>query len=181
MESYLPITYLNDFIFCPRSIFFHQRFSQYNQTLYHNKEQTIGKIKHETIEDRRYSTSKHILQNIDVYSERYHLCGKIDIFNQKTRELVERKYSIKTIYDGYRYQIYAHLFCLREMGYQPTALFLHSLKDNKRYPIPLPSETDIQEFEGLLTKIKKYRLAEPFDQNPVKCEKCVYRPLCDIN
>ena len=94
MESYLPITYLNDFIFCPRSIYFHQRFAFYNQPLYHNKAQTIGKIKHETIEEKRYSTSKYILQNMDVYSEKYKLCGKIDVYNQKTKELVERKYHI---------------------------------------------------------------------------------------
>ncbi len=181
MESYLPITYLNDFIFCPRSIYFHQRFAPYNQSLYHNKEQTVGKIRHETIEERRYSTSKNIFQNMDVYSEKYQLCGRIDIYDQSTKELVERKYHIKQIYDGYRYQIYAHYFCLHEMGYEVSSLFLHSLKDNKRYPIQIPSQKDIQEFEELLSKIYKHRVEETFQQNIKKCERCVYNTLCDIN
>ena len=181
MESYLPITYLNDFIFCPRSIYFHQRFAPYSQSLYHNKEQTVGKIRHEAIEDRRYSTSKNVLQNLDVYSEKYRLCGKVDIYNQQTKELVERKYQIKQIYDGYRYQIYAHYFCLQEMGYAVSSLFLHSLKDNKRYPVPVPQEGDIKEFERLLNRIDRYHVEEPFQQNIKKCNQCVYRTLCDIN
>ena len=181
MESYLPITYLNDFIFCPRSIYFHQRFAPYSQSLYHNKAQTVGKLRHETIEERRYSTSKHILQNLDVYSEKYRICGKIDIYNQKTQELVERKYQIKQIYDGYRYQLYAHYFCLQEMGYEVSSIYLHSLKDNKRYPILIPDEPEVQEFENILERLNDYRLEEPFQQNINKCNQCVYNPLCDIN
>ncbi len=180
MESYLPITYLNDFIFCPRSIYFHHRFSGYNQALYHKKEQVVGKIKHETIEKQKYSTSKKIWQNMDVYSEKYRLCGKIDIYNQEKYELSERKWYIKSIYDGYRYQVYAHYFCLEEMGYQVKSIILHSLKDNKRYPIKIPMKVQTKEFEDLLEQFYAYRIEEPFEQNPNKCEKCVYSTLCDI-
>ncbi len=181
MESYLPITYLNDFIFCPRSIYFHQRFAPYSQSLYHNKEQTVGKIRHETIEEKRYSTSKYNLQNMDIYSTKYQLCGKIDLYNVESKKLVERKYHIKHIYDGYRYQVYAHYFCLQEMGYEVSSIYLHSLKDNKRYHIAIPDERGKQEFENLLDKIYKYRVQAPFQQSIKKCERCVYSTLCDIN
>ena len=181
MESYLPITYLNDFVFCPRSIYFHQRFAPYSQSLYHNKEQTVGKIRHETIEEKRYSTSKNNLQNIDIYSAKYRLCGKIDVYNLDSKKLVERKYHIKQIYDGYRYQVYAHYFCLQEMGYEVSSIFLHSLKDNKRYQIQIPDEGDKEEFEKLLNEIYTYRVEASFQQSIKKCRQCVYHTLCDIN
>ena len=181
MESYLPISYLNDFVFCPRSIYLHQRFDRYDASLYHKTWQTAGKIKHETIEKRRYSTARKILQNFDVYSERYGICGKIDIYDQDKKELVERKNFISTIYDGYRYQVYAHYFCLQEMGYPVESIFLHSLKDNKRYGIPIPGEFEIQEFCDLLQRIESYSLEAPFQQNIRKCRNCIYNTLCDIN
>ena len=181
MESYLPISYLNDFIFCPRSIYFHQRFDRYDARLYHKTWQTAGKLKHETIEKRKYSTAKKILQNFDVYSEKYGISGKIDIYDLEKKALVERKNLINTVYDGYRYQVYAHYFCLEEMGCQVDTIFLHSLKNNKRYSIPVPGEAETQEFLELLEKIRSYSLESPFSQNIQKCRNCIYNTLCDIN
>lgn len=54
-----------------------------------------------------YSTQKGMLQGISVYCEKYNLVGKIDVFDKKTGILTERKKKIKTVYDGYIYQIYA--------------------------------------------------------------------------
>ncbi len=141
----------------------------------------MGKIKHETIEQKRYSTSRKFLQNADVYSEKYRLYGKIDLYNQNSHELVERKYHIKKIYDGYRSQVYAHYFCLQEMGYEVKKIFLHSLKDNKRYVITIPKKDEIEEFESLLERIWQYRLEHRFQQNPKKCRQCIYNTLCDIH
>jgi hypothetical protein len=52
------------------------------------------------------------LQGLDVYSEEYGICGKIDIFDKKTGELIERKSLIKRendkekIYLGYKLQLW---------------------------------------------------------------------------
>lgn len=180
MESYLPISYLNDFIFCPRSIFLHQLFGQYDISLYHRSAQTFGRLKHDTIEKKNYSTAKRYLLNYDVYSIEFGLCGKIDIYDQEECKLVERKAHIKEIYDGYLFQIYAHYFCLKEMGNDIASLFFHSLKDNKRYSIPLPTEKEAFRLHELVEKIKSYRLEESFSQNQKKCFNCIYNPLCDV-
>ena len=125
MESYIPISYLNDFIFCPRSIYFHQVYGAVDQKMYYETPQIEGKIAHQSIDEKYYSTKKSVLQGTEVYCEEYNLVGKIDIFYMETGELVERKKFIKTIYDGYVLQLYAQYFSLLEMGYQVTSLSLY--------------------------------------------------------
>ncbi|MDR2639788.1 MAG: type V CRISPR-associated protein Cas4 [Candidatus Peribacteria bacterium] len=71
MESYIKLSTLNDFIFCPKSIFYHNLYEQYNDELYQEEAQKAGKLIHEAIDNKRYSTKKEILQGLDVYSEEY--------------------------------------------------------------------------------------------------------------
>jgi len=44
MEDYIQITKLNDFIFCPYSIYFHSIYQNYNERVYHGSAQVAGKI-----------------------------------------------------------------------------------------------------------------------------------------
>src|SRR4030042_920632 len=175
MESYIQISKLNDFIFCPYSVYLHSVYENFNQKIYHSTPQTVGKICHEIIEEKRYTTSKWILQGIDVYSEKYNLAGKIDIFDIKRGELVERKYKIKQIFDGYKFQLYAQKFCLEEIGYKVKKIFIHSLSDNKRYPLALPNKAEIKKFELLIEKIKNYQVERPHFRNNNKCTMCIYK------
>lgn len=147
--------------------------------MYHERPQKSGKLAHETIDKQIYSTEKKWLQGIDVYSQQYGICGKIDLFNSDTGALVERKNKIKQIYDGYRYQVYAQMFCLREMGYEVKSIFLHSLSDNKRYEIPIPTLSEEQEFAEIIQQMKTYKITDPISPNPNKCAQCIYRELCD--
>lgn len=179
MEDYIQISKLNDFIFCPKSIYFHGVFESFSEKTYHDTPQTIGKIKHEIIENGKYSSLKRYLQGTDVYSEKYGLCGKIDVFDLETSFLVERKYKIKKIYDGYLYQLYAQTFCLQEMGYKVKSLCIHSLADNKRYKIPMPSADEIKTFEELIYTMRHFDVADPdFVPNEAKCAMCIYKSLC---
>ena len=57
-ENYYPISYLNDFIFCPLSIYFHQLYGNMSERLYQNEDQMGGKAVHETIDTHRYSNHK---------------------------------------------------------------------------------------------------------------------------
>jgi CRISPR-associated protein Cas4 len=181
MESYLPISYINDFIFCPRSIYFHQLYGRTEQRLYHKTEQANGKAAHKAIDNKRYSTSKHILQGIDIYSEEYCIGGKIDIYDEKKALLVERKKKIKFIYNGYIFQLYAQYYCLREMGYTVRQLRLHSIDDNKNYPVERPEKNKIlrQSFRQQIKQIKEYDMSEPFNPNANKCRNCIYNNICD--
>ena len=180
MEPYIQISLLNDFIFCPRSIYFHWLYAKYAAKNYKDTPQVVWTLKHETIDTQNYSSRKNILQGISIYSDKYGIAWKIDLFDSEKGELIERKNKIKKIYDGYIWQVYAQYFCLMEMWYTVKKIFLHSLSDNQRFQIPLPTKKKIQEFTNLVQKLKTFDLHSPFKQNPEKCKQCIYRELCDF-
>lgn len=184
MESYIPISFLNDFIFCPRSIYFHQLHGSLEQNLYHRKPQSEGKAIHESIEKKTYTTSKYVLIGMDLYSEKYGLHGKLDIFFIDRGLLFERKRSIQKIYDGYIFQVYAHFFALEELGYITREIKIHDNKNNKSYSIDLPYKNPLmlEKFEKTIQDIKEYDLSSSsFQANPEKCKNCIYSHLCDYS
>lgn len=182
MHSNIQISKLNDFVFCPYSIYYHGIYESFHENTYHDTYQKIGKISHNNIETGQYSSAKKYLQGITIYSQTQHLIGKIDIYDTQTQTLIERKYKIKNIYDGYKYQLYAQMLCMQEMGYPVKHLCLHSLSDNIRHILPLP---DQQQWNKFLQFIKKARNFNPEQDvtdiqiNPKKCAKCIYYQLCD--
>lgn len=183
MEAYMPIAYLNDFIFCPRSIYFHQLYGRASQRLYHTTAQTKGKAAHKTVDNQQYSTAKKILQGMEVYCEKYKIGGKIDSYDQDKGLLVERKKKIKVVYDGYIYQLYAQYHCLIEMGHNVKTIKLYSMDDNKSYPIEKP-EDDLErqrKFEALIEEMRCFTLDAPFEANANKCKHCIYNNLCDAS
>jgi CRISPR-associated protein Cas4 len=180
MENYIQISKLNDYIFCPKSLYFHSIYENFSEKTFHSCKQTVGKIHHQSIENISYSSRKDILQGIPVYSNKYNLMGKIDIFNQKTGELVERKYNIKKIYDGYKLQIYAQYLCLKEMGYHVKSISLYSLADNKKYKIKIPNKSDIKFLEQIINAMYSHNpTCENIKINTNKCNNCIYNPLCN--
>lgn len=118
MEEIILISYLNDFIFCPVSIYFHKLYGNMEKNLYQRDYQINGTDAHKSIDTHTYSTRKDVLQGIDVYTEEYGIIGKIDVFDVKNCTLTERKNKIIEIYDGYVFQLYAQYFALKEMGYK---------------------------------------------------------------
>lgn len=178
-SDYLLLSELNDFIFCPRSIFFHHIYGKMEQKTYHEKEQIIGSQSHEAVDKGKYSSRKNILQWLPVISHEFWIQWKIDIYNTKTWSLIERKHKIKKIYRGYEWQLYGQYFCLTEMWYVVTSLKLYSYSDNKSYPIPLPNHEIKEKFRKMIHKFKNFSLDTDFAINPKKCERCIYRHLCD--
>lgn len=179
METYIQISKINDFIFCPKSIYFHGIYENFNEKIYHQSPQVKGKIKHEGVDNQKYSTAKKYLQGLEVYSEKYNLAGKIDIYDQENKSLVERKNKIETIYDGYKYQLYAQYLCLKEMGYKVEKLYFYSMSDNKKYEVDLPDKEEMTKFEDTLRRIREFNmLTNNFSPNPAKCSQCVYKELC---
>jgi CRISPR-associated exonuclease Cas4 len=180
MDSLIPISYLNDFIFCPVSIYFHQLYGNQPLVTYQCRDQLKGTAAHKAIEEKRYSTRKNVIQAIPVYSERLGLIGKIDIFDEDNGILTERKRQIKHIYDGYIFQLYAQFYCLTEMGYKVKKLRLYSVVDNHPYNVKLPDE-DIQmkaKFYNLLKRIASFDVESYKQTNQKKCEHCIYEPAC---
>lgn len=156
MEQYIQISKINDFLYSPVSVYLHSFFEDFKEKLYKEKPQIIGTINHKNIDEGKYSSKKNILSGLSVYSNKYKIMGKIDIFNKDTKELIERKTKIKKIYKGYEIQLFAQYFCLKEMGYEVEKLFLHSLEDNKRYKIKIPTKKDQKEFSQIIKKIQNF-------------------------
>jgi CRISPR-associated protein Cas4 len=186
MENYIKLSTLRDFEFCPKSIYYHTLYENFNDDVYKWEAQKAGTLAHKTIDNKHYSTRKEILQWLDVYSEEYWICGKIDIFNKKTGELVERKNFIQRennkekIYLWYKYQLWWQMFCLEEMWYIVNSLWLYSIKDNRKYRIYKPSDLELIKFQNFLEKYKKFDpSAKWWTQNTQKCIKCIYKELCD--
>lgn len=183
MEHPILITWLNDFIFCPASIYFHNLYGNPDRVSFQEESQINGTFAHKSVDEGHYSTHTEILCGADVFCEEYGLIGKIDIFNKKTGELAERKKKIKTVYDGYVFQLYAQCFALREMGYSVKRLCLRSLDDNKTFPIALPENDTamLEKFQDTLQRIKSFELSTFKQENKEKCGRCIYEPLCSCS
>lgn len=182
MEDSLPISFLNDFIFCPKSIYFHQLYGKVESSLYQNTDQISGKGAHNSIDTKTYSSKRTVLQGIEVYSEKYNLHGKIDTFDETSGILRERKKEIKTIYDGYVFQVYAQYFCLIEMGFSVKEIQFYDITHNKIFEVKLPYEDEemLSKFEKILSDMREFDLTKTkFMQNENKCKRCIYSNLCD--
>lgn len=180
MENYIPISAINDFMFCPKSLYLHSVYYSFTTQIYHDTPQTIGKIKHENIDQGTYSTAKQFMQGLTVYSDRLRILGKIDVFDKENNYLIERKYRVKKIFDGYKYQLYAQMYCLEEIGLTVKKMFVHSLADNKRFEIVYPSCEEKKRFESLVASIHQFIISEDhLNINQNKCAHCIYYQLCD--
>lgn len=181
MYEEILITQLNDFIFCPASIYFHMLYGDTSRILFQSEKQINGTASHEAIDNRTYSSRKDIYMGMDVYCEKYGLVGKIDMYDADKKILVERKRTVKIIYDGYIFQVYAQYFALREMGYEVHSIVIHSMTDNKNYHILLPEQDSImfEKFENTINAIHNFKLENFIQENKEKCKNCIYEPACD--
>lgn len=181
MDELILITELNDFIFCPASIYFHKLYGSMDTMLYQTEAQINGTNIHTAVDKGTYSTKATIYTGLDVYCEKYGLIGKIDCYDMEKKILRERKRKIKTIYDGYVFQLYAQYFSMLEMGYCVERLELYSFLDNKTYPVPLP-ENDaemLKKFEQTIYEMKHFSMETFTQENALKCANCIYEPACD--
>lgn len=178
--DHIQISKINDFIFCPHSLYFHSVYEDFDKRHYKAQPQIAGTIAHKTIDEKKFSSRKNILQSVEVFSEKYGIIGKIDIYDKDKKELIERKRTIKKIYDGYLFQLYAQKLCLEEMGHEVKKMILYSLTDNKTYPVVL-SPQKIEEFNKTLKDMRNFDLTDNKCANLDKCRNCIYRELCRKN
>lgn len=181
MDDLIIISNLNDFIFCPASIYFHKLYGSEDRLMFQSKYQIDGTKAHEKIDNGQYSSRKCILMAIDVYSENYGIIGKIDMYDESKKLLIERKKHINKVYDGYVFQLYAQYYAMTEMGYEINKLEIRSMDDNKKYVIKLPDQdTEMkQKFERLILEMRTFELEEFEQTNIEKCKHCIYEDACD--
>lgn len=181
MDDTIILSNLNDFIFCPASIYFHSLYGKQDTLSFQTDAQINGTKAHKKVDDNSYSTRKDILTSLEVYSGKYRILGKIDIYNMISKTLIERKKQIKTIYDGYIFQLYGQYFAMKEMGYEVQNLKLYSMDDNKNYKIPLPENNPemLYKFENIINEMRTFSLDNFVQTNGKKCQYCIYEPSCD--
>ena len=95
MDDYIAISTLNDFIFCPYSIYLHNVYMETDEGVYHATPQTKGKLAHEPVDSKTSSNRKEEILALPVVSEQLGVMGKIDVYRKKEKQLIERKYQLK--------------------------------------------------------------------------------------
>lgn len=174
MDFAIPISAINDFLFCPKSLYLHSIYSSFATNTYHDIPQIAGSITHENIEDGSYTTSRHIFQSLSVYSNHLGVKGKIDIYDAKNKYLIERKYRVKKIYKGFKYQLYAQMYCLEEASFSVEKMFIQSLSDNKRYEVTLPTDEERKEFELVVVEMKSFDIKRLQNHTCIRCSNNIY-------
>lgn len=179
MDDYISISMLNDFIFCPYSIYLHNVYMESDEDLYHAVPQTRGRIVHESVDEKTYSTRKADITSLPICSETLKLTGKIDLYKADRKLLIERKYQLKNIYRGQIYQLWAQYFCMTEMGYDIKQIAFYEISTNKTKPMKLPNEKDKAELIGFIKRFRDFAPNVPIQTNINKCRHCIYCNLCD--
>lgn len=178
MENFLTITTLNDFVFCPYSIYLHEVYNPNKEEVYHGKDQSKGKRLHYFIENNQeVKDFKHAY----VISTDLKIYGKIDDYNCLQKELIEYKSKASTVYKGYYYQIWAQYYCLKEMGIQVNKLAFYDFSKGSKISLPLPTHYNLLELKNHIIKVQNFDFTSEIKINPNKCNRCVYKNLCEKN
>lgn len=177
--TYIPISTLNDFVFCPYSIYLHGIYSQVDFSLYHAAPQVRGSISHKATDSKTSSTRKDYILSLPVFSDNLRITGKIDLFRISEGHLIERKYQLKNIYQGHLYQIWGQYFCLKEMGYDVKRLSFYEISTKRFIPVSIPGESEFNELKMVIEKYIQYNPGKGTKTNQNKCSHCIYCPMCD--
>lgn len=178
-HTLISISTLNDFIFCPYSIYLHNVYMEADEGLYHATPQYKGRYAHRTVDEKNYSTRTNELTSLSVCSDKLGLIGKIDLYKVDKQCLVERKYRLPSIFKGQIYQLWAQYYCMIEMGYEVTSLAFYETSTNKTHPVKMPTEVDYEELKRFVATFRDYNPNQPIHVNPNKCAHCIYCSLCD--
>lgn len=180
MFAYLPISYLNDYVFCPYSIYLHNVYKGGLEDNYHATPQIDGRNVHKSVDNLNDKTAKsQDIIGLEVYSEELGLMGKIDLFRGRDKALIERKNKLSHIYQGQIWQLQAQYFCMLEMEFIIKSLSFHSISDNKVHALESPSKSDKEILQETLLKIRDITTFDNLTINPNKCAHCIYNNLCD--
>ena len=150
-----------------------------DKDVYHAKPQTRGRNAHETVDVKNVSKSNNIIEALPIISHELGIFGKIDIYNLKSKSLIERKYALKKIYQGQYYQLWAQYFCMKEMGYEIDSLSFYEISTRKTISVEKPRKHDKDELINFINSYRNYDLHAPFTINRNKCSHCIYCNLCD--
>lgn len=179
MEDYISISSLNDYIFCPYSIYLHNVYKDTDEGIYHASPQTKGKAAHLSVDNKTSSTKVSEVPSLSVYSDSLGIIGKIDVYREDKKILIERKYKLQKLFKGQIYQLWAQYFCLLEMGYQVKEIAFYEISTNKMIPLELPGDSEYSELKNFIEEYKRYNPLNEITVSKNKCVHCIYCNLCD--
>lgn len=179
MDFFVPISMLNDFVFCPYSIYLHQVYMELDEGMYHARDQVRGRIAHETVDRQGAGHKRNELRGLSVFCESLGVGGKIDTYKPDEKMLVERKYRLTRIFRGQLYQLWAEYYSLLEMGFEIEQIAFYETSTNKMYCQPLPQRSEFEELKAFADEIRAWSPASELQVNPNKCRYCIYSALCD--
>lgn len=179
INDYISLSTLNDFVFCPYSIYLHNVYMNTDEGLYHAVPQTRGKAAHAPTDNQTGSSHKEDLLSLSVYSDELGISGQIDYYRGKDKFLVERKYQLKQIYQGQLYQLWGEYFCMIEMGYQIEKLAFYEISTRRMIPMKTPLEREKRELADFIERFRHYDPSSTISVNKNKCLHCIYINLCD--
>jgi len=177
MDNLIPISFLNDFVFCPYSIYLHNVYVGTEEQLIHALPQVKGKDYHKNIDQKKYQ-GKNWLLGLPVASMELGVKGVIDIYRPSERILIERKYQLRNLYRGQILQLWAQYYCLTEMGYEVSKLEFQTKNNNESRSIELPGPPQKNELIYFISTIRHFDPESVFETNPNKCRNCIYINLC---
>ena len=140
MNDYISLSTLNDFIFCPYSIYLHNVYMETADDMYKAVPQIEGKLSHQGVDNKTGTSIRTDLLSLLVYSDELGISGVIDIYKSDRRLLIERKKNLKKIFRGQIYQLWGQYYCLKDMGYPIDSIALYEISTNKMIPVELPNE-----------------------------------------
>ena len=91
MEDPISIAWLNDYIFCPYSIYLHNVYMESDEDVYKATPQLKGTLAHRRVDAKTTSTHQEDFMGLTVYSDALGVTGKIDIYKKDQAMLVEWK------------------------------------------------------------------------------------------
>lgn len=150
-----------------------------DEDIYHAVPQLRGKIAHQSIDQKSYSTSKNEITALKVYSKELGVYGVIDLFRVEQKLLIERKFQLRRIHQGQLYQLWAQYFCLSEMGYLVERLAFYETSTNRMFPVELPKAAEKNNLIDIICSFREYTPEKPLLVNSNKCIHCIYCNLCD--
>mgnify|MGYP003292976791 CR=1 FL=1 len=179
-DNLIAISLIGNYLYCPYSIYLHNVYMETDDSVYKAEHLYKGSVIHSSIDEKTSSNRKEILLALPIYSESLGLVGKIDMFNVKTGELVERKTKVDKVYPRHIYQLWAQMFCLQEMGYEVKKVSLYDYSSNKKYSVQLPSEQDAIIFYEFLKTMRSYDPSrDSIEVVEQKCRYCIFTNICD--
>ncbi len=179
-DDYILLSTLNDFMFCPYSIYLHSVYMETDEELYKAIPQTKGTIAHQGVDKKKSSTRKGDIMSLPVYCDELGISGKIDLYKSDHHLLIERKNNLKHIFRGQVYQLWGQYFCMEEMGYEVDSLAFYEITTNKMTYIELPGEAGRTELIDFISQFKNFDPAtSAITISPNKCIHCIYCNLCD--